>query len=114
MVNPTEVGAWAVAAKSGIDCLKSAWAILPTGENKDTVGRKIEEAEQALARADAKLAKELGYPLCECTFPPKPMLWKEKIKLFVCDNPDCGRTAHRGPYISDEMLQKAAQKPPYR
>ena len=113
MLNPIEAGAWAAAAKSAVEVLRSAKSLLPTA-GQDALAQKIEEAEQAIARADAKLAKELGVPLCECTFPPKPMLWKEKLKLFVCDNPECGRTAHRGPHISDELLRRAAQKLPIR
>jgi len=114
MINPAEVGAWAVASKSVIDAFKTAWEMLPSGDDKEAVGHKIKEAEQALVRADARLAKELGYPLCECTFPPSLMLWKEKLKLFVCDNPDCERTEHRGMHISDEALEKASQKPSCR
>jgi hypothetical protein len=115
MIDPTEAGAWAVAAKSGVELLKSAWGMLPKGADKDVIGRKIEEAEKALDRADAQLAKELGYTLCECTFPPRPMLWNEQRKLFVCQNPDCARTMHRGMYISDEALQMASKKfPRYR
>jgi hypothetical protein len=83
--------------------------MLPKGADKDVIGRKIEEAEKALDRADAQLAKELGYTL------PKPMLWNEQRKLFVCQNPDCARTMHRGMYISDEALQMASKKfPRYR
>jgi hypothetical protein len=113
MINPTEAGAWTVAAKSGIELLKSAWSLLPKGANKDAIAHKIEEAEQALERADAKLAKELGYKLCECTFPPKPMLWNEARKLFICQNPDCGRILPRGTAISDETLRSIPRRPRY-
>jgi hypothetical protein len=109
-IDPTEAGAWAVAAKSGVELLKSAWGLLPKGANKEALARKIEEAELAIAKADARLAKDLGYKLCECTFPPNPMLWNEHRKLFVCQNPDCGRTEHRGMHISDEALQRASER----
>lgn len=63
MIDPPEAGAWVIAAKTSVETLKSAWSLLPKGADKDTLAHKIEEAEQALGRADVKLAKELGYPL---------------------------------------------------
>jgi len=111
MIDPIEAGAWAVAAKSGIELLKSAWSLLPTGANKDAIAHKIEEAENALERVDAKLAKELGYKLCECTFPPQIMLWKEQQKLFVCPNQYCGRALARAMRISQKDIDSIK---PYR
>jgi hypothetical protein len=111
MINPTETEAWTVAAKSGIELLKSAWRLLPKGADKNAIAHKIEEAEQALERADAKLAKELGYKLCECTFPPKPMLWNEARKLFVCQNPDCGRAIPRVMAIPEEAIHLLSRRP---
>ena len=113
MIDPTETGAWAVAAKSVIELLKSARNLLPKGADKDAIAHKIEEAEQAIGRADAKLAKELGYKLCKCTFPPKPMLWNETRKLFVCQNPDCGRTTSSGMGITEETLRSISRRPRY-
>jgi hypothetical protein len=110
MIDPMEAGALFVTAKEAVETLKTAWSLLPKGADKDAVARKIGEAEKALERSDAKLAKELGYKLCECTFPPQPMLWKEKRKLFVCPNPDCGRTMPRGMAISDDALRMSSQK----
>ena len=75
------------------------------------IAHMIEEAEQALERADTKLAKELGYKLCECTFPPKPMLWNETRKLFVCQNPDCGRAIPRVMAIPEEAIHLLSRRP---
>jgi hypothetical protein len=44
-----------------------------------------------LRRADAKLAKELGYELCQCEFPPRIMLWREGERSYVCTNAACVR-----------------------
>ena len=90
MIDPTEVSGYVTAAKSAVDIMKSVWALMPKGENKNALQQKI-DVEQAMRRADAKLAKELRYKLCQCRFPPEIMLWKEQQKLFVCPNPDCGR-----------------------
>lgn len=111
MINPVEAGAWVTAARGALDLLKSAWQLLPKGKDKDSLARKIEEAEQAISLANAHAAKELGYKLCQCTFPPKPMLWNEDRKLFVCQNPSCGRTLPLGMTISDEALALASKKP---
>ena len=46
-----------------------------------------------LSLAEAKLAKELGYELCLCTFPPSVMLWRQPEKAHVC--PACGREVSR-------------------
>jgi hypothetical protein len=47
-------------------------------------------AEDILTRSDAKLAKDLGYHLCKCSFPPHPMLWRENEHSYVCQDPNCG------------------------
>lgn len=79
-------------SKDALELLKSAYSILPTGKDKESALQKIAQAEALLKRADAKLAEDLGYRLCQCEFPPRPMLWKEKQKSYVCQNPDCGKT----------------------
>jgi hypothetical protein len=90
-LDPRIVTEWVVTGKSAIELLRSAWALLPKGPGKDALQTKIAEAEDALKRSDGKLAKELGYKLCRCTFPPQIMLWKEAQKAHVCPNPECGR-----------------------
>jgi hypothetical protein len=112
MVDPTEVTGWLSAGKSVVDIMKSAMDLMPKGSDKESLARKILETEKAIKRADATLAKELGYSICECDWPPEIMLWKEQQQLFVCPNPNCGRTAPRGMVISDEVLRWSSQKPP--
>ena len=111
MVDPTEVAGYVTAAKSAVDIMKSVLALMPKGENKDALKQKITDVEQALKRTDAKLAHELGYKLCQCTFPPQIMLWKEKEKLYACPNQDCGRTMPRGMPVSDDVLRSTSQQP---
>ena len=75
------------AGKDAVDILKSAYSLLPKGQGREDLGKKIEEVEELLKRSDAKLAKELGFPLCQCEFPPQIMLWKKDRKKNVC--PEC-------------------------
>jgi hypothetical protein len=95
MVDPQEAAAWVVAGKSALDLLRSALQLLPTGKAKDDAAAKLAEAEAALKRSDAKLAIELGYKLCHCTFPPSIMLWKEQEEAHECQNPECRRKIER-------------------
>jgi hypothetical protein len=80
-----------MAGKSGLDLLRSAWDLLPKSNEKDRIARKLEEAERALELSNAKLAKDLGFRLCQCLFPPKPMLWDNARSAYVCQNVACGR-----------------------
>jgi hypothetical protein len=34
--------------------------------------------------------------MCQCTFPPQPMLWRQAEGAFVCQNPACGRRTEGG------------------
>ena len=76
--------------KNAVELLKSAYELLPKGDKRDEVERKVQMAEEFLKRTDAKLANELGYHLCQCTFPPKIMLWRQKEHAFVCPDEKCG------------------------
>jgi hypothetical protein len=76
------------SAKSVLDIFKGIRAELPKGEASEKVLKHIEEAETALKKNEAELAQALGYNLCQCQFPPRPMLWNESQK--VCQNPECG------------------------
>ena len=91
MIDPTEASGWIIAGKSGLDLLRSAWALLPKSDEKDRIAKKLEEAEGALELSNAKLAKDLGFRLCQCQFPPKPMLWDNGRSAYVCQNVACGR-----------------------
>ena len=60
--------------KDALGFMKTAVGFLPKGENRDEAERQIQAAEEALRRADVRLAKDLDYKLCQCTFPPQIML----------------------------------------
>jgi hypothetical protein len=78
-----------------MSALKAALGLLPKGAHKEEPAKKIEEAEEALKRSDAKLAKELEYKLCKCTFPPQIMLWQEPRQAHVC--PGCAKATRMLP-----------------
>ena len=79
------------AAKETLVLLKSAYSLLPNSKDKEDIERRIRAAEEIMKRSDAQLAKELGYFLCQCEFPPHPMLWRAQERAWVCPNPDCGQ-----------------------
>ncbi len=91
MIDPTQAAAWIAAGKAALDLLRAAWTPLPKGDEKDRIATKLEEAELALELSNAKLAKELGFRLCQRQFPPKPMLWANSRSAYDCQNVDCGR-----------------------
>jgi len=82
--------AYLTAAKTALDIIKGIWAELPKGHDAERAQRQIEEAESALAITKAKLAKGLGFRLCQCEFPPPIMLLNAAERKHVC--PSCGNT----------------------
>jgi len=92
MIDPiSQAAGFLAAGKAGLDLMRSALSLMPKGDDKDKIGAKLAEAERALQLSNAKLAQDLGYPLCRCVFPPKPMLWDKARGAFVCGEPGCGR-----------------------
>ena len=78
-------------SKDALDILKVAVGLLPKSVQRSEVELKIAAAQELLARNDAKLAKELGFHLCKCTYPPQIMLWREAEKAHICPNAACQR-----------------------
>lgn len=82
------------AAKTVIEIFKGIKSELPQGPETEKTQEQIERAEKALRAAEAQLAKELGYNLCKCTFPPEIMLSEKmheryNIEIFKCRS--CGK-----------------------
>jgi hypothetical protein len=82
-------------AKETLDLFKAAYALLPAGDKKAEIESRIRRADQLIKQSDAKLAKDLGFSLCQCEWPPRIMLWKEDIKARVCPNADCNKQEKR-------------------
>lgn len=78
------------AAKSLLGLAKETKELIPEGKDKEEIARAIIKAEKDLALAESSTAKELGYDLCKCTFPPQIMLYDNSSTNNVC--PRCGNT----------------------
>jgi hypothetical protein len=84
----TDLNEYVSFSKNALELLKSAAGLLPKGPQRDSAELAVKAAADALARGDAKLAKELGFRLCQCYFPGEPMLWKKDIRKHVCSKCD--------------------------
>jgi hypothetical protein len=96
MIDPVHTAAWLAAGRAIADLVRYAGALMPKGSNRESLVRKLDDAERAHERSDARLAFDLGYPLCRCSFPPKPMLWDRQRAAFVCREPGCEREERAG------------------
>ncbi len=77
--------------KTALEVIKGAAALLPKGSKSEEAREQIERAEKELKASEGAVAKALGYKICQCTFPPQIMLWKEAERAHVCPNSTCGR-----------------------
>lgn len=53
---------------------KKARDVMPESEEKQELTKKLQEVETAYKLAEAKAAKDLGFELCQCSWPPQIML----------------------------------------
>lgn len=103
----TDLKDYVALSKEAIDLLKAAYSALPKGEQREKAEKAVHAASDLLARSDAKLAKDLGYKMCQCTFPPQTMLWRESECAWICPRPECSHkigtepTVVRGSRLSD-------------
>jgi len=73
-----------------ISVFRNAKNLLPNSPEKEAVEKSFDEAESAMKMAEVKVAKELGYQICKCTWPPQIMLsigYEEYGEKFQC--PKC-------------------------
>ena len=79
------------ALRSLVSTIKSIIEMLPK-KDKEKASQQLAEVEEKLQVAQAQIAKNLGYELCRCTWPPQIMLLigeAEYGERFRC--PKCGR-----------------------
>jgi len=88
------------AAKSLLGIAKDAKDLIPDSNDKDGIEKAISTAERELAIAEAATAKSLGYAICQCSWPPKIMLFKGN-HVFQCDQ--CGHKIDKSPTPYKEL-----------
>ena len=96
MIDPIQAAEWVAAGRAVLELMRSAADFLPKGRDREVIARRLDEAAHALELSNAKLAHDLGYPLCRCVFPPRPMLWDNARSAFSCREPGCGREERTG------------------
>jgi hypothetical protein len=74
-------------AKQALDILRGVKDIMPESENKQRAAKLIDQADHSFRIAEAQAAKELGYMLCQCTWPPQICLGTSE-QGYRC--PKCG------------------------
>lgn len=90
MVTGQEILTVLATAKNALDLLRGARELVPVGDQRDRLQEEIDKLEVVLQEAQASHAKALGFNLCQCTYPPSPMLWRESERFFVCPRVECG------------------------
>ncbi len=76
---------------------KEVVGLLPNSIKKEAAAKAIVEAETAFKIAEAGAAKELGFMICQCTWPPQIMLLTGEPRIFNCSN--CGRKVDASPAV---------------
>ncbi len=70
-------------AESVIGILNSVKDTLPSGKKRDEAERLLVDAEQKMKEAEARLAPELGFPICKRCWPPEIMTLNNEGE-FIC------------------------------
>ncbi|MDG1241709.1 MAG: hypothetical protein P8P52_04010 [Opitutae bacterium] len=81
------------AAYTAVKTIKGVKDMLPESKEKNQISQTLETAEEQLKIAEAKVAKELGFELCDRHFPPGIMIQSEK-NYYTCK--DCGEGYRTG------------------
>jgi len=73
-------------AKKSIETFNSIKDLLPDNDEKANAIKSISDLQERLSTAEYAAAKELGYKLCTCTYPPQIMLYNKAKKSSICPN----------------------------
>lgn len=97
LMDASGVTQFIVLAKGVLDLYKQIKDSVPKGPQKEALEKSIAQAERALRVSEVKIAEELDYNLCRCTFPPQIML-QDKANVWTCEK--CGRVERPSPLCS--------------
>jgi hypothetical protein len=85
--------------------LKNASTEVPT-DRRRAIEEKIKRAEEMLAMARSKSAKELGFRLHDCKYPPALFLWDQRQDAHICEgcghvrpNPKAARVSRESSWV---------------
>jgi len=62
-------------------------------ERREEIEQTIKQAEEMLAIARSKGAKEMGFRIHDCKYPAPLMLWDERRQAHICEH--CGHTRQK-------------------
>ena len=87
--------------KEALSMVKKVKDFLPDSPQKEEAEKTLAKADESFKIAETQAAQELGYTLCQCTWPPQIMLsigYDDDVEEFQC--PKCNKISP--PSISDE------------
>lgn len=84
-------------AKQGLDILQGIKDLMPESKDKERASTLLEQADHSFRIAEAQAAQQLGYMLCQCTWPPQICVGTSQTG-FRC--PQCNADPYDGFYPS--------------
>ena len=78
---------------------------LPSGKDRDSIERLLAEAREQLKEAEARIAHEIGFPICKRCWPPEIMTHNDDGD-FAC--PKCGQSIPDTENLKDSDLDDLA------
>ena len=80
-------------ASNAVEALATANDNLSAGKKKNAVALQLKEAKERLKEAEARIAHELGFPICRRCWPPEIMVHNDDGE-FICKG--CGKAMPPG------------------
>jgi len=90
MIDPVDIKTWAEATGAVFKAIRSVLDSIPSGKKRKEAERLLAEAEQEQKKAEAMLAKQLGFQICQDCWPPEIMVFSKADGFLRCRN--CGQT----------------------
>jgi len=84
-------------AKQGMDILRGIRDLMPDSKEKEHASKLLDQADHSFRIAEAQAAQQLGYMICQCTWPPQICVGTSQ-NGFRC--PKCNSDPYNGFYSS--------------